>query len=246
MLASHPEVTYLEEPKGPWSLVNPCTDIWRRFWPSDGGGLLDTSDVDARTVDRFNRLFQATTPVLIDKSPEHTFLVPFIVELDASARFVHIVRDGTAVAESIARKSQTSVRIVGSRRYNDWWGLDDAKWDFLRMVAARRGYLVREVAGAATDAERGLCEWLLSLNEVRIHRELLGDRLLEVRYCDLVADPKDVLVAIGDFLGLCPSPSWVAEAAAMVSAPEDRRVPCTEDPVLLAELERAHLEWKLG
>jgi hypothetical protein len=247
VLDLHSDVSYFYEPKGRWAMVEPKTDIMGRYYPRRGGGLLDAGDVGEKTRARFNRLFRARTPVVIDKSPDGVFRFEFLSALDPEAKFIHIVRDGIEVADSIAERAKVSFPLLGRHRNNNWWGIDNAKWQFLRRVAADRSYLVAECGAADTDAEWGLCEWLLGLQEIRIHREELGPRLLEVRYVDLVGDPGATLPRVASFLGLASDDAWLAKAMALIRTPTKRSSSLAiDDPVLQRELARGRQEYGFG
>ena len=243
----HPDVTYYFEPQGRWAMVDRRTDIWKRYLPCPGGALLTAEDASPRAASRRSRLFRVDTPMMIDKSPEHAFRLGFLTALDPDARIVHIVRDGSDVAKSIDQMASRDHPLLGRHRYNEWWGTDDAKWEFLLGVAGRRGYLAGELARARGDAERGLCEWLLSMHEIELQRAALGDRLLEIRYVDLLADPARVLTEVRAFVGLSDDTGWLQRGADEIRSPSAKApTPVTEDPVLLAELETVRARYGLG
>jgi hypothetical protein len=246
VLSDHADVTYFFEPQGRWAMIDSRTDIWKMFFPWRSGSLLEGSDVDSRNTERFAKLFQADTRIILDKSPDHIFRIGFLLALDPCAKFVHIVRDGREVAQSIVPLAEQSFPILGRRRWNLWWGLEDAKWQFLRKVAKSRSYLSEAVDEAENDAERGLCEWLLSLNEIRLHRELLDHRLLEIRYDDLIRDTRYSLQRVAIFLEIEPSEQWLANAVAAISLPASRGdAPVTRSPELLKELARARADYEM-
>jgi hypothetical protein len=246
VMSDHVDVTYDYEPQGRWAMVDSRTDIWKKFYPWRSGSLLGVGDVDLRAKKRFARLFRSDTPIILDKSPDHVFRIGFLLGLEPRAKFIHIVRDGMEVAQSVASLAESSYPIFGRHRLNSWWGLDDAKWQFLCRVARSRSYLTKETTEARSDAERGLCEWLLSLNEIRIHRALLGDGLLEMRYEDFVGDTESSLERVASFLQLEPSKDWLASATAAV-LPQGNRgsAPVIRSPELLRELARARSEYDL-
>ncbi len=238
----HPEVTYFFEPQNRWAMVDRRTDVWKRYVPWVEGALLTAGDASAAAAARRSRLFRVGTPVMVDKSPEHAFRLGFLDGIDPGAQFLHIVRDGTDVAKSIDQMARNDHPVLGRHRYNEWWGMDDAKWEFLLRVADLRGYETTSVRAAAGNAERGLCEWLLSLEEVERHRSLLGDRLLEIHYLDLVTDPVAVLTLVRDFAGLGHDPAWLDRGAAEVRAPTPKPpTVVTDDARLLEELDRARV-----
>jgi hypothetical protein len=222
VLEHHPGITYFYEPKGQWAMVEPNTDIMGRYFPWRSASLLGDGDVNVAVRTRFRKLFPADTPLALDKSPDGVFRFEFLSALDPEAKFIHIVRDGVDVAESISERSKEVHPLVGRHYNNGWWGIDDAKWSFLRKVAVDRGYLVQESANADSYVTKGLCEWLLGLHEIRLHRLALGDRLLEIKYNELVGDARSTLERVAAFLQLEPDEAWLAQATAKIR-PQARR-----------------------
>jgi hypothetical protein len=246
VLDTHQEITHYHEPVSRWAAVDPRTDLWRIFVPWRSASLLEDEDITPRSRRNFERLFPGKTKTILDKSPDHIYRLGYLAGLDPQAKFIHMVRDGRDVAQSIVPVAESSVPVVGGHRWNLWWGMDDAKWEFIVRVANARDYISHSVAEASTQAERGLCEWLICLNELRLHREVLGPRLLEIRYQDLVEDPELTLAKVVSFVGLEARASWLEGAAAMVSVPRSRQGDVvTERPELLLELDRARREHAL-
>jgi hypothetical protein len=216
VLGHHPAITYYFEPQARWAMVDPRTDIWNRFCPWRQGGLVGETTASLRASRRFTRIFPGVTARVLDKSPDGVFRLGFLLALDPDARFVHIVRDGAEAAQSIAKRAEESFPLLAGHTYNGWWGVDEGKWGFLCRVANTRGYLGKETAAASTEFERGLCEWLLALNEIGIYRDTLGDRLLEVKYSDLVSDPRTVLERVASFLEVDLDKEWLEKASSVV------------------------------
>jgi hypothetical protein len=170
-----------------------------------------------------------------------------LLALDQNAKFIHIVRDGAEVAQSIAERAKMTFPIVGQHYYNDWWGLDDAKWLFLRAISERRSFLREESVNAKHDLEKGLCEWLITLNEFKMNRDLLnGENFLEVRYNDLVRETRSTLQQVTAFLGLEIDADWLSYNMARVEQRERRTsYPVTQNPELLKKLDDARAAYEL-
>ncbi|GII78702.1 hypothetical protein Sru01_36840 [Sphaerisporangium rufum] len=112
----------------------------------------------------------------------------FLHEVFPEARFVHIVRDGRAVANSWLQMS--------------WWRghLGPASWDY--------GPLPRSYAEEWHEGGRCLVHlagigWKILMDAFEMSRAGVPARLwLEVRYEDLLADPRKQVDVITEFLGL--------------------------------------------
>jgi hypothetical protein len=80
--------------------------MYGAYWrPHDVRGAADaTPAVRAFVHDFFRRAWQASgTDFLVEKTPSNCFRVPFLKALFPRARFIHIIRDGRAVAYSSVR-----------------------------------------------------------------------------------------------------------------------------------------------
>lgn len=128
--------------------------------------------------------------VLLTKRISHNRRVP---ELDAAfpdAVFVALVRDGRAVASSLARV--------------DWW-LDDVLW--------WSGTTPREWAAAGGDPwEACARNWVEDVDAMEAGLAgLPPERVVRLRYEDFLADPVPVLQRVAAAVGLDPDePRWLA------------------------------------
>jgi hypothetical protein len=122
VLDSHPGITLLDEPGGPWSSL-----------PSGPGGSdrLTAEHATAELTESLRRWAagqgEGSTPLLSD--PRNTLRVPFLRAVFPEAKFVHLVRDGRDVARALM------VDLGG----DDWAALKPPGWRELRDGAA--GYL---------------------------------------------------------------------------------------------------------
>lgn len=110
--------------------------------------------------------------------------IPLLAEAFPQARFVEIVRDGRAVAASLAKVDWWAESVVW------WYGGSPASW-----------------------REEGRDEWTLCarnwVEEVRAVREGLSEvpseKRLSITYEDLVAHPRDVVARVVQFASLDPA-----------------------------------------
>ncbi len=122
--------------------------------------------------------------------------LPVISRLFPAAQVIHLIRDGRDVAFSpfVAPKHRYWRKIYfGAAELRSWRGL--------RMT--QRAYRAN---GELFNAAR----WVHSVTLGRGHGMMLGERYLDVRYEDVVADPQAVAVRIARFLGM-PAPALRAE-----------------------------------
>ena len=131
-----------------------------------------------------------------EKTPENSFLVPFLAATFPSAQFVHIVRDGRDAAVSHAEKPWLTAAAAGAGRrgpagqlrgpYPRWWVEQDRREEFaavsdiVRTAWCWRRFTEAALAGLATlPAARGI----------------------ELRYESMVSDPAGVADTLAAFLG---------------------------------------------
>jgi hypothetical protein len=185
-LARHPDVTYLNEPRELWSQVVPEADIWSARAARNAGRLvLDAGVCTPRRRRALERAFARQTratgrPRLVEKLPINAFRLGFLDAAFPDARYLVLLRDGIAVARSIARFAEREL----------WFGVGDYKWHALASEAERRPE-TRGLATLCTSAyERGLLEWRLSVEAAMAHVEgPARDRCVLVRYEALLATP---------------------------------------------------------
>ena len=154
--------------------------------------------------------------VLLNKSPFHTFRIPHLLELFPDARFVHVVRDGRAVAHSYAG------HLLRKGKLREW------PEELREELTADPHRLVLRTAEV----------WRQSTAEVETRvRELdlaTRGRLAETTYEELVADPAGVLAGLHRFLGVEPRP---ADANAWVLKNQNHKWRATLPAAVRDELE---------
>jgi len=186
-----------------------------RYAPSEGYQVLDrrvapvlsaplrdlvASDVtpwlDTRTRDFFDRRAAAQRrPVFLHKFTGWP-RAGYLRAVFPSARFIHVVRDGRAVANSWLQMPW----------WTGWKGPDRWSWGPL-TPAYRQAW---EDSGRSFVTLAGL-NWRLLLDSFEAARSRVpDDAWLEVRYEDVLADPRKQLGAMLDFVDLSWSPAFEA------------------------------------
>jgi Sulfotransferase family len=180
--------------------------LWERLYPMPvegepvyrhcgvGEGPAGGPSEDAQ-ADRLRRAFAGLRrwsggQVLISKRIANNQRIPFLAAAFPAARFVHLVRDGRAVAFSLTRVDWWEDGVVW------WYGDTPRRW--------------RERGG--DPWELAATHWVRELASIG---EGLGavapERRLELRYEQLVGDPVAVLRRVAGFAGLADDAGWVAE-----------------------------------
>jgi LPS sulfotransferase NodH len=192
----------------------------------------DLLDADAMpwVAQRFRRFFAERArvqgrPVFLHKLtgwPRSGFIRAVFPE----ARFIHVVRDGRAVAASDLRVS--------------WW----RGWEGPEHLGVGRlpaAYLAEwEAAGRSFPVLAGV-SWKHAMDAYAAARELVpAGQWLDIRYEDLVADPAPSCKLLLDFVGLAPHPAFdAALARTPFRADRTDAYRCQLDPMSLAALDES-------
>lgn len=223
LLGHHRALAYLNEPRDIWA-SEPRTDVWSDEARWRGGRLeLTADDLTPAAGDRIRRLLAAEVRKqeaarLVEKLPVNSFRIGYLDALCNDCLVVHLVRDGHAVARSIA------VRAADG----PWFGHDGYKWKLLAELARARG-LAAELDDCTDDFARGLLEWRLAVTSAGAAiAGLPAERTLEVRYEQLVADPAATLDRLLAFIDVEPDLSLRARAAGEITAAPPR-VPSADE-----------------
>lgn len=227
ILAAHPSVGFLNEPKALWHVIRADEDIIGSYDAQRTGRLhLGAEDADEEVRRRGRALFAwylraSRSQRLLDKYPELVFRHSFVRAIFPDARFIVAVRSPWATLRSVVGWSE-SYSVGGA----DWWGVQDRKWDALW----RQGVLQRaencdlaclDLGGEVSHHIRAAVEWVIAMREA-ISLAGLDDRAQFVRYEDLVANPREVVGETLRFCELPASPRTESYAAATVSPTGDR------------------------
>jgi hypothetical protein len=153
---------------------------------------LEAGDAVPWLADRFRSFFDSRAATFGAPLFLHKFTgwprARFVDRVLPGSRYVHVVRDGRAVAASWLQ--------------TDWWRghLGPEGWHFGPLPAAYEKEW--EASGRSFVLLAGLA-WKLLLDAFDDARAEIGDdRWLEVRYEDVLADPRERTAGILDFLGL--------------------------------------------
>jgi hypothetical protein len=223
MLARHPEVGWLNEPKALWHAAIPDEDLVGSFTRGPARLVLGAADASARAARALRHGYGAYlrlsgTRRVLDKYPELVFRAECVRALFPDARFLWLVRDGNAVARSIATWSHAHARGAA-----DWWGLERRKFRVLvNEGAARDPELVpfgRELAALERQEDMAALEWLLAARAGLALAARHPACVLRVHYEALVAAPRTELARVLAFAGLAPEEGVLAAGAAEARPP---------------------------
>ena len=198
VLAAHPHVGFLNEPKAMWHVIRDDEDVIGSYPKLPGRLYLDRADAGDAVARRAHSLYAwyltaSRSRRLVDKYPELIFRHEFVRAIFPDARFLIAIREPFAALESVARWS-----VSHERDGVDWWGLDDLKWRILwsEGVAGRPANSDLAELGLSAEEDgrvRAAVEWLVTAREAIelmdrdpaaspvLHERLAGEPRAETR-----------------------------------------------------------------
>lgn len=221
ILSQHNDINYFFEPYHLWAAIDPRTDVLNLYHRIDAHFLMNASHVNEVSKTNFNRIFSTNlfnrNKTILEKTPLNAMRIGYLNSLQPQAKFIHIVRDGVDVSSSIERIATTNTyKIAGKPKLNQWWGVENYKWQALLKDGISAGYYSDEVSLLTNYYSKGAYEWLVTLGEVERWREQLANRFYEITYNQLTLNPEDTLRNVCKFLELDSSDIWLNQATNMI------------------------------
>lgn len=208
LLALHPDIIYLNEPRPFWIAIALRTDIWGYCHALPTSSLI-MAEPDADEVARFQALFEKVSRskrMLVEKTPENVFRLRWLHGLGPQAKLIHIVRNGFDVIRSILREADFNIPY-GVKDMNNWYGAEGIKKIMLANTAHGLGIEQSVVESCNTQYDWAALEWICSLLAYCRDKHLFEESgVHELRYEDLTSNNTlDVYSELLEFLNL-PAP----------------------------------------
>jgi hypothetical protein len=160
------------------------------------------------------------TPPFGWKDPRNTFTLPVWKRVFPDLKAIHIVRHGVDVAASLARRQrQFCMSAAGGSVPSPLAVFEDHA---LGVLSSRRGWDVAEAFGM----------WEQYVEKARLESVELGERALEIRFEELLADPNRIISAIASFCDV--ERSRVEDGGLAARIESDRAFAFRRDPELAA------------
>lgn len=111
-LGGHPQIAHFYEPYYVWDYFGGRRD-------HDIKGVQDATEEAKAFIRRKFQLFsrKSHASLVVDKSPEHCFAIPYVREVFPEAKWIHILRDGRDVILSINKKWKIRQNWVEKKDY---------------------------------------------------------------------------------------------------------------------------------
>jgi hypothetical protein len=124
------------------------------------------------------------------KDPRNTFSLPVWRYIFPRLKVIHVLRHGVDVAASLARRHGAALKTATGERVPP--ALTVIRDQGAGVLSSRRGWELTEA----------MTMWEQYVEKARLETGEMGDRALEVRFEDLLLQPKKGIAALARFCGL--------------------------------------------
>jgi len=178
-----------------------------------------TDENRKRIVKQFNKM-SVGSKYLLEKTVSNSLRIPYVLKVFPNAKFIHLIRDGRDVTESVLRqwgevremsyifKKLKTFPIRYAFSYLFEYGLNWLKFglfnkgdDHYIWGVKYPGY--REDLESKSTLEVCAKQWKVCVETSTAQlNKLLKERVLNIKYEEIVTDPDITLSLIGQFIGL--------------------------------------------
>lgn len=227
ILAAHPSVGFLNEPKAMWHVIRGDEDIIGSYAPPHTGRLyLCAEDASKDVSQRARALFSwysraSRSKRVVDKYPELVFRHAFVRTIFPDARFLVAIRSPWSTFKSVAGWSDSH-----ATKDADWWGVRDQKWEILWTQGVLHNsdnsdLVALDLARETDHHVRAALEWVVTMRDA-ISLANADPHAHVVRYDELVQHPRDQIRKALDFCELPASFRTEAYASTIISQQGDK------------------------
>ena len=220
VLSMHKDVGFLNEPKAIWHQIHPNEDVGGSYSRLHVKYRLTETDVTADMRKFARRLYGGFLTLtassrFVDKYPELSFRVPFILDIFPDAKFIFLSRNGWDVCASIEAWSSRHECVRENERH-DWWGVNGQKWRLLvEQVIKPDPYFsecLPQIKSFTKQTDMAAVEWIATMREGLRLKELKSGNVHFVKYEELVENPGQRVTEIQDFCDLSKDDIFVEYA----------------------------------
>lgn len=231
ILALHPDVGYLNEPKALWQAALGDDDLIGSYSQKLGRFRMSGGDATKGKIRRLRTFYRAFMHIsgsrrIVDKYPELLFRCDLLDKVFPGARKIILVRHGEETCQSVRGWSERHGRTGADGRTEDWWGRDSRKWHLLVRDVISQDVAFAKILPVVERFDdmvnRAAVEWIASMREAIRLRDMGDGRTLILRYEDLVGRPEDIVAGVCDFCDLEQDATMIAYAKSSLVAREPR------------------------
>ncbi|OMJ77477.1 hypothetical protein SteCoe_22913 [Stentor coeruleus] len=206
ILSGHPELCFLNEPRGLWMQIFPNFDVWSSQAEKRKGRLKMKKPSDESQAKKINELLFSVTEMLgkttlVEKTPENTFRLDWLDALFPNCKFIMVKRNPIQTARSISRFQPDT-----------WFGYNKYKWSQLLVLLEHFKHVFKLPEDYISHAEdcvfaKALVEWALctlSAEEfkLKMNSEERKRRFYELHLESMIRNPTEETNKLMKFLNL--------------------------------------------
>lgn len=243
LMSMHPKVGFLNEPKAMWhAAMGGGEDLIGSYDRGPARYRLEAEDATPEISRRMHRVHGAYlrstfTSRVVDKYPELVFRVPFVQAIFPDAKFLFISRNGWDTCGSIKGWSARQGKTQGEE-VHDWWGADGRKWHLLvEQIVIEHPDLASHaetMKNWQAQEQRAIVEWIVTMREGLARAKAQPGHVLQIRYEDMCAAPRDWMARIAGFTDLPQDETFLSYAENKLTSvprkPPFPLEPCLEAP----------------
>jgi hypothetical protein len=216
LLAAHPDILYLNEPKWLWARICPRWDSYGAIHsPRQASIELPADDATAIVKRRVRRAFHyiqtlSNASVIVEKTPDNGARIQWLNAIFPDAQFIHLLRDphDTAVSLSKALGKWFPAGWHQSPQYRVW-----------QRHCQRDAELAGLWASARNDYERSLIVWREINRLATTEGTALGPhRYFVLRYESLVREPRIQMAEVMSSLQLAVTDDYLGHVEGLTHA----------------------------
>lgn len=205
ILALHPDIGYLNEPKALWHAALGNDDLIGSYCTQTGRFRMTAADATKVATHRLQRYYSAFLGLsasrrVVDKYPELLFRSGLVDAVFPGARKIVLVRNGADICRSIEAWSQRHGDDCA-----DWWGQNRRKWHALvaQLVEPDPFFApaLVEIRDLTRQVDMAAVEWIVTMREAMALQKT-DENLKFVRFEHLAARPRETLADILNFCDL--------------------------------------------
>jgi hypothetical protein len=222
MIAANSKIIYLNEARELWASINRDTDIWgylntkKSLVPS---GLMKFADnfEKERFANIAGNISKNASRLIVEKSPENLFRIPWLNSLCPTSKFVYIERNFSDVIKSIVKEGSFNIKY-GFRVMNNWYGLRDIKKKYIKKISQQLELTLDIYQNIKYEQDWAALEWLCSVTAAnKFLGNMENERVFKCRYEELVNSPEKILIKIFSFLNISVHENELEKARNMIS-----------------------------
>lgn len=210
ILAVHPEIGFLNEPKALWYAINNKDDLVGTYSNNPGSYWLNASDATTQVTQSAHRLYTFYAVLtgskrILDKYPEMIFRIPYLKSIFPDAQFIIIFRNGWDTIHSVCSWSQKT-RTTKNGETHDWWGKNNQKWQLLLQQVVPNipllAPILNNIQKVSRQADMAAVEWIATMYQGQQVISQFPEDVIIIRYEEMTTQPIETLTHLTTFCGL--------------------------------------------